>query len=89
VIKAFLEYYVRSSVVRRPCLGPEGRKEVRTVKTGTTLQDKLSELVKYADDTVLEPKRLENPREMALWRISYSSRAKGYHDGPAYEIGKV
>jgi len=90
VIKAFLEFYVHSSVRRRPCLDlREGMKEQLTVKSATTLQDVLSDLVYVADERVLQPKKKEDPRQASFWRISYSSREREYRSGPAYDIAKV
>ncbi|KAK4082114.1 hypothetical protein Purlil1_11337 [Purpureocillium lilacinum] len=86
--RAFLESYVRTSMVKRPCLGAEEWQEVRTVNCAVTLEDVWAALVRNADEYVLKRKRTEDRERAHLWSLRYSSRDKGSRSSPAYEIGQ-
>ncbi|OAQ59792.1 hypothetical protein VFPBJ_11588 [Purpureocillium lilacinum] len=86
--RAFLESYVRTSMVKRPCLGAEEWQEVRTVNCAVTLEDVWAALVRNADEYVLKRKRGEDRERAHLWSLHYSSRDKGFRSSPAYEIGQ-
>ncbi|KAK4071555.1 hypothetical protein Purlil1_13380 [Purpureocillium lilacinum] len=86
--RAFLESYVRTSMVKRPCLGGEERQEVRTVNCAVTLEDVWSALVRNADENVLKRKRGEDRERAHLWSLRCSSRDEGSRSSPAYEIGQ-
>lgn len=53
----FLTAYVKANTIDRITLGTDEVETVRTINTGTTLQDVCAALVKVADIRVMDPKR--------------------------------
>ncbi|EJP61116.1 uncharacterized protein BBA_09921 [Beauveria bassiana ARSEF 2860] len=85
--RTFLEVYVSTSTVRRPCLGPEEWHDVRTVNAAATVQDVWAALVKRADQQVLLPLRQGcNPMQAGIYDLGFSSRNNSSRSGPAYEV---
>ncbi|KAM3472693.1 hypothetical protein MY5147_005158 [Beauveria neobassiana] len=85
--RTFLEVYVSTSTVRRPCLGPEEWHDVRTVNAAATVQDVWAALVKRADQQVLLPMRQGcNPMQAGIYDLGFSSRNNSSRSGPAYEV---
>ncbi len=86
---AFLEWYVRTSKVLRPCLGKKEWEEVCTIRCAVTVEDVWAAVVKRADEVVLKAHRLSlPPNEAAVFSLNFSSR-RTTRNGPAYAISKV
>lgn len=81
--------YVKSSITLRPCLGPKEYEEVRTINSGTSVEDTWTHLVNEADRRVLKAKRREDQANASFWRLLISSRNVGSGKGAAYEIARV
>ncbi|UKZ79054.1 hypothetical protein TrVFT333_006805 [Trichoderma virens FT-333] len=88
IFQAFLEEYVKSSVVLRPCLGPEEYELVRTIDHGSTVTDTWVSLVNKVNGTVLKQKRNEDREKASFWFLALSSRDIKTGRGPAYDIGR-
>lgn len=87
--RAFLETYVKTSKVWRPCLGPEEWHIVPTIRHAVTVEDVWAALVRKVNMTVLKQKREENPKLKNMYLLTYSSRENTSRIGPAYEIEQV
>ena len=87
--KAFIIAYISCSVKKRVVLGPKEYEEVKTIRSGSTLQDIWAALVKSADTKVMKPKRLENPRDAGFWSLNFNSQSKGSTETAPYRIGQV
>lgn len=89
IFQTFLRMYVEGSITKRPCLGPEEYKEVRTIQSACTVEDTWTLLVNEADSRVLDKKRRQDPKNAGSWRLLASSRDVGHGNGKAYDISRV
>ncbi|PKK52457.1 hypothetical protein CI102_4191 [Trichoderma harzianum] len=88
IFQTFLRMYVEGSITKRPCLGPEEYKEVRTIQSACTVEDTWTLLVNEAQSRVLDKKRIQDPENAGSWRLLASSRDSGHGNGKAYDISR-
>ncbi|KAF0330480.1 hypothetical protein GQ607_002359 [Colletotrichum asianum] len=91
IIRGFLRSYAMESGEEHVCLSmneEEEREWIRNVKTGVAIMHVWKNLVMWADETVLQKKRVEDPRNMALWRLTFydAGASKAVRTGLIYSI---
>lgn len=88
IFQGFLRQYWEQSVTWRPCLGPEEYEQVHTIDCASTIEDVWCLLVNHADDRIMRPKRLKDPKNAGVWSLKYASRKTQPTCGPTYEIAR-
>ncbi|KAJ0279468.1 hypothetical protein COL940_006734 [Colletotrichum noveboracense] len=91
IVRGFLRAYAMESGEEHVCLSmneEEERQWIRNVKTGVAIMHVWKNLVMWADETVLQKKRVEDPRNMALWRLTFydAGANKAMRTGLIYSI---
>ncbi|KAL6887140.1 hypothetical protein HDV57DRAFT_349635 [Trichoderma longibrachiatum] len=92
---SFLDWYVRSSRVRRPCLGPKEWVMVQTVRCAVTVEDIWGGLVRNANEKILRPlTKTERqgslfPDKIRVWDLAFGPSLNRSANGPAYEVAKA
>ncbi|KAM0270904.1 hypothetical protein ACHAQH_009250 [Verticillium albo-atrum] len=85
--RAFLRYYVKTSVQLRPSLGPEEYEWVRDVDSAITVTELWKALVREFDCGFLQTMRRQEPEKVSLYSLKFCDTSQGA--GSVWKVSKV
>ncbi|KAI0965360.1 hypothetical protein F4678DRAFT_485319 [Xylaria arbuscula] len=76
-LRDFLLAYVKHSARKRPCLGSKEYAKVQGMKSASSVESIWAALVRAANTSVLQRKRVEDPANESKWTLSRKAAGRG------------